>query len=51
MMEYHYMDNIYELDHETGEWNNIANLKIATRFHAVSVLSATDLKDLWQYCK
>ena len=42
------LDNIYELDQETGEWNNVANMEVARRGHAVSII---DLTDLWQYCK
>ena len=41
-------DNIYELDQETGEWNNVANMEVARYGHAVSII---DLTDLWQYCQ
>ena len=43
-----HLDNIYELDQETGEWNNVANMEAARYNHAVAIL---DLTDLWQYCK
>ena len=43
-----HLDNIYELDQETGEWNNVANMEVARYRLAVSII---DLTDLWQYCK
>ena len=42
------LDNIYELDKDTGEWNNVGHMKVARRGHAVSVI---DLEKLGQYCK
>ena len=43
-----YRDNIYELDQETGEWNNVANMEVARHSHAVSIIDLTNLR---QYCK
>ena len=42
-----YLNNILELDQETGNWSNVANLESSRSNHGVS---ATDLTDLWKYC-
>ena len=42
------LDNIYELDKDTGEWNNVGHMKVARRGHAIYVI---DLEKLGQYCK
>ena len=42
-----YLNNILELDQETGNWSNVAYLESSRSNHGVS---ATDLTDLWKYC-
>ena len=41
-------DYIYELDHDTEEWTNIANIEIDRRYHAISKVNVNEFLD---FCK